>query len=255
MTRLVPAAMSIVLIAWLPQTARNDLEKLQGTWVVTEATGMQIPAGAHKAIVIKGDKYEGVTSGKTDERGTIKLNAATTPWSIDLIVSEGTGPLGTQLGLVELAGDTMIMALSETGQSVRPAGLSGDRITVTKIKPIDKTFEGTWEGAIGDTGQTLRLKVKLTNGADGLASGTLVSVDQGGREAPIDAVVQMGTKLRLIIAPIRSTFDGELKDGQLVGTWRQGRGETALTLKRTNGALGHWGIGAMRHWGNEAMGQ
>jgi uncharacterized protein (TIGR03067 family) len=237
MTRLVPVVVSIVLIAWLPQTARNELERLQGTWVVTEATGMQIPAGAHKAIVIKGDRYEGVTNGKTDERGTIKLNAATTPWSIDLIVSEGTGPLGTQLGLVELAGDSMIMALSETGQSVRPTGLSGDRITVTKIKPIDKTFDGTWEGAVGDAGQTLRLRVKLTNGPDGLATGTMVSVDQGGREAPIDAVLQMGSKLRLIIAPIRATYDGELKDGQLVGMWRQGRGGTALTLKRVNGAI------------------
>ena len=238
MTRVVPAMVSIVLIAFLPQTARSELEKLQGTWVLTEAVGMQIPAGAHKALVVTGDKYQGVTNGKPDERGTIKLNSATTPWSIDLVVLEAPGATGTQLGLVEVAGDSMVMALAETGQTTRPANLSGERIMLTKLLPIAKAFDGAWEGAVGDAGQALRLRVRLTNGADGLATGTLVSVDQGGREAPIDAVVQMGSKLRLIISPIRATYDGELKDGQLVGTWRQGRGATALTLKRVNGAIG-----------------
>jgi hypothetical protein len=47
--------------------------------------------------------------------------------------------------------------------------------------------------------------VRLTNRPNGLAAGTLVSVDQGGREAPIGAVVQMGSKLRLILPAIRAT--------------------------------------------------
>ena len=98
MTRIVPALVSLGLIVWSSQAARNDLEKLQGTWVVTEVTGMPIPAGALKALVVTGDKYEGQTNGKTDERGTIKINSATTPWSIDLLVAEAPGQTGTQLG-------------------------------------------------------------------------------------------------------------------------------------------------------------
>ena len=232
MTRVVAALASLALIFWVPQTAKTDLDRLQGTWVVTDATGMQLPAGALKALVVTGDKYEGQTNGKPDERGTIKINSATKPWSIDLLVAEAPGVTGTQLGLVDIAGDTMTIALSDTGAPTRPADFSGEKIIATRLLPIAKTFEGEWTGAVGDAGQTLRLTVRLANGPNGLASGTLVSVDQGGREAPIGAVVQMGAKLRLVLPVIRATYDGELKGGELVGTWRQGRESTALTMKR-----------------------
>ena len=193
----------------------------------------RFPAGAHKAFIVKGNAYEGVTNAKTDERGTIALNPTTTPWSIDLTVIEGPGMKGLQLGVVELTADTMIMALSETGQPVRPAGLSGEKIVLTRIQPITKDFEGEWTGAIDASAGTLRLVVKLTNGPDGLATGTITSVDQGGNQGPIAAVVQMGSKLRLIVPVIRATYDAELKDGQLVGTWRQGPNMTPLVLKRS----------------------
>jgi uncharacterized protein (TIGR03067 family) len=226
---------SLLMVPVLSEAmAQGEIARLQGTWVLTDATGTEIPAGAHKALVIKGDKYEGVTNGTTDERGTIKLNSGMTPWSIDLIVAEGRGPLGIQLGLVEVSGNSMTLALSETGQATRPAGLSGEKISLTKIQPIDKRFEGAWQGAITAGGRTLRLGVKLANGADGLASGTIVSIDQGGDEGPITAVVQMGARLRLIVPVVRGTYDGELRDGELVGTWRQGRNSTPLTLKRVN---------------------
>ena len=128
---------------------------------------------------------------------------------------------------MNVTGDTMVMALSDTGAPTRPANLEGEKITATRLQPIAKTFEGEWTGAVGDAAQTLRLMVRLTNGSNGLAAGTLVSVDQGGREAPIGAVAQMGAKLRLVLPAIRATYDAELKGGELVGTWRQGRESTA----------------------------
>ena len=103
---------------------------------------------------------------------------------------------------------------------------------LTKAKPIAKELEGSWEGALDASGTTLRLRIKLSHGSDGLSTGTLVSVDQGSGEAPIAAVIQTGSKVRLVVPAVRGTYDGELKDGQLVGTWTQPKGSLPLTLKR-----------------------
>ena len=54
----------------------------------------------------------------------------------------------------------------------------------TKSTEITKDLEGAWEGAVEVQGTTLRLVAKLTNHPGG-ATGTLVSVDQGGVEIPI----------------------------------------------------------------------
>ena len=80
--------------------------------------------------------------------------------------------------------------------------------------------------------EVLRLVFTLTNGADGLATGTLTSVDQGNTEAPIAAVVQTGSTLKLILPAIRGAYEGELKDGQITGTWMRGAGKLPMVLKR-----------------------
>ena len=124
------------------------------------------------------------------------------PWLPDPITDTASLAPDAQTELAEDLSVALLLALDRLSPLERAAFLLHDVFDysfsqvaaalgpVTKIKPIDKTFDGTWEGAVGDAGQTLRLRVKLTNGPDGLATGTMVSVDQGGREAPIDAVVQ-----------------------------------------------------------------
>lgn len=212
--------------------AQKELEKLRGTWTLISAAGQQLPAGTHAGLVINGDRYQGLTNGKADEGGTIKLDAATSPMSLDLLISEGKYAGQTQLGLVlEATAETLTLALAEPGATVRPTA-SADKLVLTRARPIAKGLEGSWEGAIDASGTTLRLIVKLSNGADGLATGTLVSVDQGGREAPIAAVVQTGSRIRLVIPAIRGTYDGELKNGELIGTWSQAKGSLPLTFKR-----------------------
>ena len=213
--------------------AQKELEKLRGTWTLVSAAGQQLPSGTHAGLVITGDKYQGLTNGKPDEGGTIKIDASTTPMSLDLLISEGKYAGKTQLGLVlEATADTLTLALAEPGATVRPTAAAADKLVLTKAKPIAKELEGSWEGALDASGTTLRLRIKLSNGSDGLATGTLVSVDQGSGEAPIAAVIQTGSKVRLVIPAVRGTYDGELKDGQLVGTWTQPKGSLPLTLKR-----------------------
>jgi hypothetical protein len=61
----------------------------------------------------------------------------------------------------------------------------------------------------------------------------LTSIDQGGVEIPIAAVVQNGMQLKLLLPAIAGSYEGELKEGQLTGTWSQGPGTFPLVFKRT----------------------
>ena len=101
-----------------------------------------------------------------------------------------------------------------------------------KSTPITKDVEGSWEGSLDVNGTILRLVVKLSNGPDGVATGTMVSVDQGGAEMPIAAIVQTGSHLKLIVQVVAGTYEGDLKDGQLTGTWTQGPGTLPLIFRR-----------------------
>jgi hypothetical protein len=100
-----------------------------------------------------------------------------------------------------------------------------------KSTPIAKELEGQWSGTLEAGGQQLRLTLKLANGADS-ATGSIVSVDQGGAEIPIASIVQTGSHLELGLPAIGGTFSGDLKDGKLAGEWKQGPGTLPLTFTR-----------------------
>ncbi len=103
--------------------------------------------------------------------------------------------------------------------------------TPAKSTAITKDFEGSWEGTVTVTTTPLRLVLKLAT-QDGVATGTLISVDQGGAEIPITTVTQKGSHLNLVISLVSGNYDGDLKDGQIVGTWTQGPMTAPLTFKR-----------------------
>jgi len=100
-------------------------------------------------------------------------------------------------------------------------------------KPIEKEFEGAWEGALDAGGNRLRLVLKLSN-QDGAATGTLVSLDQGGVELPASSIVQAASHLTMTVPTIGGTFEGELKDGRLEGTWAQGGVSLPLVFARSS---------------------
>ena len=127
---------------------KKELERLQGNWALTSAAGQALPAGSHVGLVFAGDTYQGSTNGTIDERGSIKLDPTTKPISIDLVITEGTEAGKTQLGLVEITGDTMTLILAEPGSTVRPSTSSQDKLTLARVKPLAKDFEGTWEGTL-----------------------------------------------------------------------------------------------------------
>jgi hypothetical protein len=120
-------------------------------------------------------------------------------------------------------GGTIPFKLARAGEAVIAAPAKSTAIT--------KELEGNWTGALAVGGQTLRLNLKLANGPDG-ATGSLVSVDQGGVEIAIASIVQAGAHLDLEVPAVAGKFSGDLKDGKLVGTWSQGPGSLPLEFSR-----------------------
>lgn len=100
-----------------------------------------------------------------------------------------------------------------------------------KNAAIGKDFAGNWEGALEVNGVTLRLTLKLAN-VDGAATGVLISLDQGNAEIPLSVIEQTNAHLKFTVPAVGGSYDGDLKDGQLAGTWTQGPGVLPLTFKK-----------------------
>jgi len=100
-----------------------------------------------------------------------------------------------------------------------------------KSTVISKELEGSWEGSLNAGGNALRLTLKLRN-APGGATGSIVSVDQGGVEIPIAAITQTGSRLELQLPSVSGSYSGELKEGRLAGEWTQMGGTLPLVFTR-----------------------
>jgi len=121
-------------------------------------------------------------------------------------------------------GNDLTFSLKRAGEAVIE--------TPAKSTAVSKETEGSWEGALDVNGNKLRLKLKMVNQKDGTASGSIISVDQGGGEIPITTITQKGSNLKLELKTIGGTYDGDLTGGELVGHWTQGGATFPLTFKR-----------------------
>ena len=95
---------------------------------------------------------------------------------------------------------------------------------------------GNWQGTIQPGNQPLRLIVKITRVDLGVFKGAIYSIDQGndwGAGTPITSITQQGAHVKLVIEPLRGTFEGTVSsDGSTIdGTWTQ-RQAVPLLLRR-----------------------
>jgi hypothetical protein len=97
--------------------------------------------------------------------------------------------------------------------------------------PLTKELEGTWEGTLNAGGQTLRLRFVLSNQA-GKATGTLISLDQGNAEIPIEGISQTGAAVKITVPVVNGGFAGNLKGTEIAGTWSQNGNDLPLTLTK-----------------------
>ena len=96
-----------------------------------------------------------------------------------------------------------------------------------------QSIAGTWQGTL-NVGKELRIVMVIANAAGGGLSGMMHSIDQGGQGIAASPVSLQGTTLRLAIAPIGVTYEGQLSaDGNTIeGTFTQGGKPIPLTLRR-----------------------
>ena len=100
-----------------------------------------------------------------------------------------------------------------------------------KNPAVSKALLGTWEGTLDVKGTMLKLVLTLANGPDG-ATGKLVSVDQNNFEMPVSKITEQGSHVKLVITMVSGGFEGDVKDGEIAGTWTQGPGSLPLVFKR-----------------------
>ena len=104
-----------------------------------------------------------------------------------------------------------------------------------KNSPIGRELEGTWNATLSLQGQSLRLVLRMANQADGTATGTIISLDQGDLALPL-GMTQKASLLTLNSSAIGGDFFvGALNAaGELAGTFSQGPVTAPLTFVRAS---------------------
>jgi hypothetical protein len=93
---------------------------------------------------------------------------------------------------------------------------------------------GTWLGLLEMKPARIRLVMTISEGADGVLSGTMKSPDQNDKEVPIDSLSVDGKAVNLSLGSIYATYQAELNDdgSELYGSWDQTGHTMTLHFKR-----------------------
>jgi uncharacterized protein (TIGR03067 family) len=112
---------ALALAASLSAQGTKAPAALQGTWVVASINGQPAPDGSSEmSLTFAGDKYHQTVNGEVNERGTFAVDASKKPMTIDLTITEGADAGTVQLGILEITGDSMRLALDMPGAKQRP---------------------------------------------------------------------------------------------------------------------------------------
>jgi hypothetical protein len=231
---LTAATLVIALTSWSGAAAAQPAPAPAGHW----EGAIQIPGKELKIevdLARAGDVWEGTINIPDQGLKAFPLTAIAVKADTVAFAMKNVPGAPQFSGTVSKDGKQISGDFSQGGGSV-PFSLT--RTGEPKIErppnstPVTSDLVGSWEGTLTVNGTSLRLIVKLANKPGGPGGGTLVSVDQGGVEIPIAAVVQSGTRLKLLVPDIAGAFDGELKEGMLTGRWTQGPGDWPLVLKK-----------------------
>ena len=115
-------ALALILCISLVASGQETKDKsaLNGTWLPQkmELGGVGFPEEIRKAIklVVKDDKYT-VSGASGLDQGSVKINAAATPKTMDIIGVDGPNKGKTFLAIWELEGDKLHVCYDLTGKS------------------------------------------------------------------------------------------------------------------------------------------
>jgi uncharacterized protein (TIGR03067 family) len=130
---------------------KGDLKKLQGTWTMTgiEVEGSGMPFSGSR-VVLDGKKFTTIAMGG-DYSGTVELDSAKSPKTLDLLFTSGPHKGAKSLGIYEIDDDTWRICLAFAGIERRPkefATAPGSGLALETLKrgdvsaPVEPAFEG-----------------------------------------------------------------------------------------------------------------
>jgi uncharacterized protein (TIGR03067 family) len=112
---------------------KDDLAKLQGGWIITQAEqgGMAIPAQLFKKVHLRvSDDHYTLVFADQSEKGTLSLDSSKKPKTIDSNISEGRDRGHRQHGIYELDGNRFKVCWARVDQP---------RPTAFKTKPVNRS--------------------------------------------------------------------------------------------------------------------
>src|SRR5580765_4459830 len=92
--------------------------------------------------------------------------------------------------------------------------------TAAPSAAMSQAFEGTWNATIGGS----RIVLKLTNEADGTATGRVINLGEGNLEIPVSAITQSASTLICELKAIHGSYSGTLNQAgtELAGKFAEG---------------------------------
>ena len=140
MKTLLAASIALMVSAAVPaqDAVPKALAPFQGTWVIATVNEQPPAAGEPEAsFTVTGAAYTVTVNQNVVERGTIKIDPAKKPWTIDFLITFGESANKTQLGILEASGDSVRVCVNAPGATERPADFSlrpGFDVVVAKKK-------------------------------------------------------------------------------------------------------------------------
>ena len=99
------------------------------------------------------------------------------------------------------------------------------------ISSFGQDITGQWNGVLKVQGTQLRLVFNVTK-TDKDFSSTMDSPDQGAKGIPVTNTTFDNSKIKFEVANARIEYNGELKENEIVGTFKQGGQEFPMNLSR-----------------------
>jgi pimeloyl-ACP methyl ester carboxylesterase len=103
--------------------------------------------------------------------------------------------------------------------------------TIATLSLYAQDITGDWNGALSIQGQQLRLVIHVTRSGEGYTA-TMDSPDQGATGIPVTTLTFQNPVFRFEVANLRVEYTGELKDGIIAGTFKQGGFSMPMDLSR-----------------------
>ena len=234
-TRIVLLAALVLLPerSVLAQTTVDPSGHWQGT---VQAPNMEVKIEIDLAKNSKGELVGTFDQAAQNLKGLLLANLAVDGSSVSFQVKGSAPGERTFKGALSADGKSMSGDFASSGYFF-PFKLSrtGDpRVEEpAKSAPIGKELEGTWDGAVAVNGIQVRFVLTMSNQPDGTATGSVVSVNEGGLTVPT-TMTQKGSSVTLDVKAVGGSYSGTLnaEGTELVGTYTRGPLVVPLTFRR-----------------------